>query len=189
MDDNDKIILRESDESAKFVTNISGWVDRHGNFYGEDEKLARYSGCTHNKCNKCNNVYSKHTHCKICFEREEIQRYNNLPRKEWDRKTPLYSLLTDKYYFDIDYIFDDMSEYNIKDISEFRFIICRRTKISEIHRDYWADDIDCSGDCEFIIPDNILDALDVLNKEIRTTKLDLWEPSDIAAIVNMEPKK
>ena len=45
-----EMILNTSDEAAHFVTGLSGWVSRHGHFYGNDERLARYDGCTHTVC-------------------------------------------------------------------------------------------------------------------------------------------
>lgn len=33
-----KPIFPESPEAATFKTGLSGWVDRHGRFWGDDEK-------------------------------------------------------------------------------------------------------------------------------------------------------
>ena len=82
-----KIILYDSDEAAKFVTGISGWVDRRGVFFGDShdsEDVARYSGCTH-RCCSCGNVMEKyHTKCAVCREREATERYKKREKKDWD---------------------------------------------------------------------------------------------------------
>jgi hypothetical protein len=54
----EKMILDTSDEAAKFVTGISGWVSRDGHFCGNDERIARYIGSTHKLC-ECGNIVEK----------------------------------------------------------------------------------------------------------------------------------
>ena len=41
------IIMEESPEAAEYRTDISGWVSCNGNYYGKDERMARYDGATH----------------------------------------------------------------------------------------------------------------------------------------------
>ena len=53
MKENKKVIMFDSDEAAQYKTNLSGWVSRDNHFFGEDEHMARYVGCTHRKCEDC----------------------------------------------------------------------------------------------------------------------------------------
>lgn len=46
------MIMRESAEAASFQT-VTGWVSSNGHFYGNDERTARYDGCTHQLCESC----------------------------------------------------------------------------------------------------------------------------------------
>ncbi|HAT6800607.1 TPA: hypothetical protein JAN03_00980 [Citrobacter freundii] len=45
----EKIVMMDSDEAASIQT-VTGWVDRHGRFWGGDEHQARWCGATHRKC-------------------------------------------------------------------------------------------------------------------------------------------
>ena len=92
-----KIILLESDEAAKYVTNISGWVSSRGQFYGINEHLARLDGSTHKKCESCGNVFEKMSYCKPCHIKKEIARYNAMPQKDWEGEF-LYSEYLDEFF-------------------------------------------------------------------------------------------
>jgi hypothetical protein len=80
-----EMVLYDSPEAAQFVTGISGWVNRHGMFYGngkDAEDMARWSGCTHKKC-ECGNIMEKRwTMCDVCRERNSIERYKDRERKK-----------------------------------------------------------------------------------------------------------
>lgn len=39
----DKIVMIDSDDSAVYRTNISGWVSRHGFFFGDNPASERIS--------------------------------------------------------------------------------------------------------------------------------------------------
>ena len=72
MEDKEQI-LYTSDEVAKHVTNIEGWVDRHGRFWGKDEHMARWSGCTHIICPSCGNPTSRnYTICSDCRNKKAL---------------------------------------------------------------------------------------------------------------------
>ncbi|EKB5404420.1 hypothetical protein OOP60_004875 [Salmonella enterica] len=45
----EKIVMMDSDEAASIRT-LTGWVDRQGRFWGNDEYQARWCGATHRKC-------------------------------------------------------------------------------------------------------------------------------------------
>lgn len=66
----EKIILNTDKESAEYRTDIKGWVSKDGRFFGKDESLARYSGSTHRKCDKCESLIEKTSYCEKCHIEE-----------------------------------------------------------------------------------------------------------------------
>lgn len=64
----EKIVMMDSDEAASIRT-LTGWVDRQGRFWGNDEYQARWCGATHRKCkNKPEEhpIHSTHGYCEEC---------------------------------------------------------------------------------------------------------------------------
>ncbi len=64
----EKIVMMDSDEAASIQT-VTGWVDRHGRFWGKDEHQARWCGATHRKCNNKPHehpIHSTHGYCEEC---------------------------------------------------------------------------------------------------------------------------
>ena len=96
-----EIILDTSEKAAKFVENISGWVDCNGRFFGNSknsESAARYSGCTHQACNDCGEPAEKmYTVCPPCREKRDVERYAQRELEEWDEKVPVYSPVADRF--------------------------------------------------------------------------------------------
>lgn len=176
-----KPIFPESPEAAKFVTGISGWVDRDGGFFGNDERLARYSGSTHKKCS-CGEVITKNSYCEKCHRSADIERYKSAKKLEWDHKTPLYSDSNDEYILTIDDLINLMEELEITCVDDLRLFICEPNYLSQIEIDYWSDDIPEDGE----LPGNVGEALDALNKEISKSIAVSWSPGKFAAIINLE---
>lgn len=172
-------ILNTSDEAAKFVTGISGWVDRHGRFFGQGkdaEAIARYSGCTHIVCPDCGKACpSGYTRCSDCREKKAIVKYQGMERREWDKVTPLYADTIDAYFFNEDELFCFIEEQGC-DIKEMRLIICEPVALRQIDTDYWCDEMPEDGE----LPDAVLDALDNLNAVIRDEDPLSWQPGKYA---------
>lgn len=176
-----KPIFPESEEAAKFVTGISGWVDRGGRFWGADERMARYSGSTHRHCD-CGEVIEQRSYCSACHRRKEIESYNNSQKIEWDHKIPLYSQAHDKYLFDKDELVDFMLECDATSADELELFICEPNKLSQINSDLWADDLPEDGE----LPSEVEDALEAFNAVIRESEPVSWSPGKFAAIVNLD---
>lgn len=192
---NDLEIFPDSTESARFVGNISGWVDRHGLFFGNDERAARYSGATHARCSECGTTIPKNSYCNYCAEKKGTEKYMTAPRQEWDRKTPLYSETCDEWYFDEDdlishaydfasnngYIFDGDFDNELV-FDKMRLYLCKALKLSCVEQDHWVDDLAEDQD----LPDEVLDALTALNEAIDKVNAESpcsWEPSNIVAVI------
>ena len=179
-----KQILNTSYEAARYVTNIEGWVDSQNRFWGKDEKMARWSGCTHIICPKCGRPTPKnYTICENCREEKAIERYNLKERRKWDGKTPLYSEATKEYFFfDEGSIDCHFAEY-LKDreylFRSLRLVICEPIPLRQIDEEYFCDDLPEDGD----IPDEVASALEDLNRIIRDQKPVSWEPGKYAAIL------
>jgi len=133
----EEVVMFASDEAAQLKT-ITGWVDRHGRYFGNDERLARYSGSTHDVC-ECGKVRSKGwTICESCREKKRREEYLALPYKEYDG-SPVYSDSHDKYFFDQDdietFLADELNETSID------LVFCTPVKYSHIDYDYWEDSL------------------------------------------------
>jgi hypothetical protein len=171
-----EFILFESPESAKFVTGISGWVDREGHFFGNDERVARYSGCTHHKCSQCGSVVVKNwLICDACRLEIDIERYASLEKVDWDGNTPVYSYQNDAFFSDFQALHDYIEE-NGGNLEEMRLVICRPNHLRQIDEDYFSDDLPEDGE----LPTEIAGALEVLNKVIREHEPVSWSPSSKA---------
>ena len=179
-----KIILNTSNEAAKFITNIEGWVDRHGRFFGKEKKvaeeMARWSGCTHIVCPDCGKACQKsYIRCSDCREKKAIERYKALECKEWDGKTPLYSGRDDEYFFNeqelTDYIEDSFDVES--DIASLRLVVCEPTYLRQVDTDYFCDELADDGE----LPEDVINALDDLNAVIKNEAPVSWSPGKYAA--------
>lgn len=178
----EKMVLFGSNESAEYRENISGWVSRHGRFYGDDKQAAMMDGCTHVYCSKCGTPIQRYgfSMCLICRTEDEIKRYNQYPSKEWDFSTPIYSMACDKFFANIDELLDYIDEYEMN-VDDLRLVICKPVKIEEIDSDhfehYMPDDWDGN------LPEPLQSALNQLNETIRNLPPTSFEPDKIRAII------
>ena len=172
----DEIVMSDSAEAATYRTDISGWVSRDGRFFGDDERLARWSGCTHCPCSECGAMTSKHrTICDPCHAKREDANYAAMPTKEWDGDTPLYSHKDDKYFF------GDVLEYcedEDRKPEDLQLVICEPAYGRPIDSDYFCDELPEDGE----VPDVIAVAMQALNKAIKEAGPLSWLPGKYAAI-------
>lgn len=173
-----EIILNDSPEAAQYVKNIEGWV-ANDMFYGKNEDVARYAGCTHKKCD-CGEVMEKmYTKCAECRERAAVERHNKREKKKWDGETPLYSQAADEYFFDEDELLSHLEEYGCT-AQSLRLVICKPVMLSTIDTDYWEGELLEDGE----LSDAALKALDDFNAVLRDEGPVSWEPGKNA--VNCE---
>jgi len=177
-----EIILSTSKDAATFKTGISGWVDRHGHFFGNDERSARWSGATHILCPECGKTTNKnYTMCADCRLQKSIERYNKMERKEWDGETPLYSDSLNRYFFDFDDIADEFVSHG-GSVDSLRLTICEPMYLQQVEEDYFYDDLPE----DFELPEDVLSALEELNKTIKEQKPVTWAPGKYAVIIESE---
>jgi hypothetical protein len=178
----EKIVMYDSDEAAQFKTNISGWVSRDGHFFGIDERTARYSGCTHRKCETCGKVITKsYIICKDCYEINKVKRYNALPEEVWNGEGGVYSEACDKYFWSWEEVDDYCEDEGIKQ-EDLRLVICEPQYPRQIEADYFCDELSEDGE----LPDKIVKAMEVFNKVLKESPPLSWYPCKKAAIRNGE---
>jgi len=183
----EKIILAESDEAAKFVTGISGWVDRNGVFWGQLEEMARYSSATHKRCEECEESIIKKNYrfCANCQEKKDIERYSKLERKDWDGVAYLYSDRDDVYFADYQELHDYLDDLGMENADSLRLIICEPECLREVDADYWSDDL--PDDTDF--PESVLSALETFNAALKAAGIVSWHPGKFAAIIDNQTEK
>lgn len=168
----EKIILSDSNEAAKFVENISGWVSRHGRFYGKDERLARYDGCTHRPCETCGKPVEKsYLKCSLCRDKQAVERHQQRQVAAWDGISMLYSHYDDEYFRDWDEVKDYADDHDV-DVSKMQLVICDPVFLHQIDTDEWCDELSEDGE----LPASVLDALNNLNIAIKDAGPVSWTP-------------
>lgn len=170
-----KVILPTDPEAATFRTDISGWVDIHGRFWGTDERMARYSSSTHSMC-ECGNIVSRGwTKCSSCREKEDITRYDKLQFKVWDGDEYVYSYAVEEYFRDEDEIMEYCDDHDIMP-NGLRLVLCEPNYFNELNKDQWDEILPEDSDGE--LPKKLEDAIDALNNVIKSLPPASYSPSN-----------
>jgi hypothetical protein len=175
------IVMRDSDEAAQLKT-VTGWVSRDGMFFGNDERTARWSGCTHEVCEGCGNVIPR-GFCNSCRVKSDIERWKAAERAPYDGTAMLYSDLCDQYFRDE----DEAREYAENEgysLDYLRLYICEPQYGRLIEDDYFCDQFPENGE----VPESIREAMDVLNKAIREAGPLSWYPGKTVPILYPIPE-
>lgn len=178
------IVMRDSDEAAQLKT-VTGWVSRDGFFYGNDERIARYAGCTHDRC-ECGAVIPKsRIKCDDCRAKDVRARYENLERKEWDGVAPLALYDDDTYFFSEGDLEDYCDEHDCK-VEDLMLVFCdpqygRKLDIADYLCDQLPEDA-----TEYDIPAPIVEAAEAFNKAVRDAGPLSWYPGKIRALVRVD---
>jgi hypothetical protein len=163
-----QVVMRESPEAAQLKT-VTGWVSRTGFFFGQDERTARWAGCTHEICEGCGQVIERGW-CRGCREKRDLENWLAAERQLWDGATPLYSETHDKYFFDGDV--EEFSEDEGVSLDDLRLYICAPQYGRSIDDDYFSDELAEDGE----VPDVIREAMDKLNEAIKAAGPLSWFP-------------
>lgn len=180
----DKIIMYDSPEAAIFKTGIEGWVSSTGTFWGNDEHMARWSGCTHFKCKECGSAHRKSwTICKECRskkqEEKEREAYAEMDVVEWDGKGFIATIDGNEYFSSWDEVNDYCHDLGLA-VADLMLVICEGVELPEIDiNDYFSDCMHEDQDINDIDSD-ILDAVDELNKLIRKARPMVYSTGDKA---------
>lgn len=179
-----KIIMMD-DAAAASIQTLTGWVDRQGRFWGNDEYQARWCGATHRKCkNKPDEhpIHKTHGYCEECHHESRQADFAKMERGVWAGE-PLVIFDSEQYFFDV----ESLAEYcweNSVFPRELQLLICEPN---------YPPEFDFRQHCEEIIPDGgdyyslsqeVRDATDALNKAIKESEAVSWSGSDRVAIVS-----
>jgi hypothetical protein len=179
----EKIIMYDSPEAAKEIT-VTGWVAADNTFWGKDEHMARYCGCTHQKC-ECGEIMSKGwTKCDECRRKISREKYLSYPIVEWDKESPIFVYGDDKYFFS----YQDLMEYcsdNELEPEELQLLLCKPNYLWPIDADYWSDVF--PEDVE--LPQDLQTHMDALNEYIKTAPPASWSGDNKRIIVTNEEYK
>ena len=161
-----KKILYTSDEAASLKT-ITGWVSSSGRFFGDDEHLARWEGCTHIICDcACGaEVERRYTSCSSCRYKAELSRYQALEFKEWQGE-PLTLFNRDEYFWDEDEIIDYCETYGLQPAG-LMLVICEPILPVEIDPDVCWSDLLPEGESLRSLDPELWKAFDALNDFIQ----------------------
>lgn len=172
MQPDDSPIPFESPQAATYETR-TGWFDRHGRFHGDDEEMARLSGCTHLRCQKCQTLHPKGEPCPCCDRESLAEWWAKLPRNDWDGEAFLYSYSTNQFFNTGDDVAHYCFENNLS-IDALQLVICVPSVAEPIDPlTYYEDLLPEAGS----IPVELADAFDVLNGAITSRHFVLsWYP-------------
>lgn len=176
MEIQEQVVLYDSPEAAAIAT-VTGWQARTGEFWGNNEHMARYCGSTHKRCDGCGEVIAKSNWCTPCRDAKQKAKFASFERKPWDGEVPLNLFDTDTYFFDEDALRDYCADHDLK-AEELDLVLCEPNYATlldpyEVYQDLLGED------CE--VPAPLVAAFDVLNVAIAACKEALsWEPSETA---------
>lgn len=180
-----KQINYEDADAARFVENIKGWVDINNRFWGnspDSEHMARYSSCTHLKC-ECGKPMTKGwTKCEECRNKQEIKRYNELPFKEYNEDW-VYSEFANEYFRDSDKI-EQFCIDNDVDAKDLRLVLCKPIYFRQIGAEYWEDVL--PDDSEGELPVELQKAVDALNEIINKLPPASYLPDKVRTEYKMD---
>jgi hypothetical protein len=181
----DLVVMRSAPEAATFRTDIYGWVSRGGIFYGDNEDIARYAGCTHVECNRCGKPVEKRwLACDGCRDLADIEQFEKRDRKDWDGIAMLYSQRTDEYYSDFDAILDAMSDDDETiTLADMRLMVCEPCMPLPLNSDFFEDCFAEDHD-ESDLPKEIWDAMDAFNAVLGAMTPLSWSPGKFALDLN-----
>ena len=184
MTKNNEVIMFNSNEAAQYRTGLSGWVSRNGIYYGNDERAARYDGCTHVTCEDCGKPTSRGwLVCHDCIGIRDKKKYESMPKEAWDEKGMLYSQSADKYFSDWGEIDDYCDEEDIK-IDSLMLVICKPNYLPLLDIVYGCDELPEDGE----LPDEIVEAIKDFNAVVKEVGAVSWLPSNKAAIIPLPDK-
>ena len=178
-----KVVLYNSPEAASIQT-VTGWVDRDGRFWGNNEHQARWCGCTHITCENHPEEppFIKNYWCPKCQTESRNAAFEKMPKVEWDGETPLVLFNDDKYFFDADELRDYCDEEGIG-LCELQLVICTPNHPHQLDpNDIFCDSLPEDGE----VSEELYLAFEALNKVIANHPQLSWSPGDKAAIVNLD---
>lgn len=163
MKENKKIDYASAEAATQ--KTVTDWVSNDGRFFGDNEHIARWNGCTHLLCSCGSEMTKTYTLCNTCREKAATERFNAMPFQEWDGETPLCIFDDDTYLFDESEI-EMYCEGNNIEANDLQLVICAPQYAWEIDDDYFSDILPedtTLADCD----DELAVAIEQVNNLIR----------------------
>jgi hypothetical protein len=171
--DTKEVVLYDSPEAASYQA-WEGWVSRDGRFWGANEHMARWAGCTHKACPNCGTVNEVSSSCNRCRDGEMAAKFAAYPVEKWDGETPLCLFGGARYFFGHE-VLDWLADHP----EEVRICKCKPGYLSEIDRSQWAHELPADGD----LPAEVEEALAALNAAIADAGPSCWREDAVAVNV------
>jgi hypothetical protein len=154
----EKIIHYDSPEAAQFKTGISGWVSSDGRFWGNDEHMARYTGCTHMLCDCGATIKRGYSSCDNCRQKVAAEKWSALPYVAWDGKAPICTYDGDHYFFTEEDLIDYLDENKLNG-SDIMLVLCEALTYPKLDEEYFG----CDAHEDWEAPKELTEAIDKLN--------------------------
>lgn len=160
----------DSPEAASIQT-VTGWVSSTGQFWGKDERTARYVGSTHRIC-KVNPAHGEHrtnSYCEKCWDEKRDAKWSAMPRRAYDG-TPVVVFDGDTFFFDAESIAEWLDEHDIKP-EDARLVFCKPNYPCQIDpNEHFTDDLPEDGE----VSAALYEAFKVLNAVIAAEPPMSW---------------
>ncbi|MDH1335848.1 hypothetical protein N5D77_18155 [Comamonas thiooxydans] len=175
-----KIIMAESDDAASIQT-VTGWVSSDGKFWGKDERMARYAGSTHRKCDKNpeHQPIANGDFCRECRKECLEQRWKDMPKEAYTPEVfPLHLYDTDRYFFDAQDLIYWLEENSINP-EDARLTKCKPSYPSRIDpNEHFVDILPEDGE----VPEDVREAFEKLNEVLKQSEPFSWFPDDTQGV-------
>jgi hypothetical protein len=179
-----KKIFYDSQEAAQIKT-ITGWVSSCNRFWGGDEHMARWDGCTHQYCKCGNEVERSRIICSTCSSKLQDEKYMAMPFKCWDGKGLLVIYGDDTYFNDEDEVLEYCEEHEISP-DALQLVICEPQYAWEIDTDYFSDILPEDKTLDDCYPE-LAEAIERVNELIRKKETPLsWAAGKFRTKLNTE---
>jgi len=180
-----KIVMYDSPEAAQLKT-MQVWVsgpDEHGRSYlCQTEDQARYSGCTHKKCECGAAVKKGWVKCEECRYKHQENSYLKMPYVSWDGIKPVVTAYGDDYFFNDSDLCEYMEEH---ELTEVELIICEPIGYKQLEVEHISGD-ECHEDFE--PPKELVKRVNELNEFIKTLKPHSWQPGKFRTSYKLPPE-
>jgi len=161
-------------ENAAEPVQVTAWKNKAGHLFF-DERVARYDGCTHTRC-ECGKPAQKNLiWCEECTTKQDCEEHTKRPVAEWTEGALVYARNHNEYFQDLAEIEGYCKRKGVE-IESLHLILCEAEYAWALDpRDIYEDITSDEGD----IPVEIEAAFDKLNMEILKCKRPLsWTPGD-----------